>query len=90
MLETLFLHTTTIGARHWRVERAVLAREEEVVEWRGQRIRRKRVRLPDGPTRAKPEYDDVVAAARALGLAPRDVRARLEEEGREPRSNGEE
>lgn len=80
VLDTLFVHTSTIGARWWRVERAVLAREEEVVEWRGQRIRRKRVRLPDGTTRAKPEYDDVVAAARALGLPPLEVRTRLNEE----------
>ena len=80
VLDTLFVHTSTIGARWWRVERAVLAREEEVVEWRGQRIRRKRVRLPDGTTRAKPEYDDVVAAARALGLPPLEVRTRLDEE----------
>ncbi|HUG41040.1 MAG TPA: nickel pincer cofactor biosynthesis protein LarC [Longimicrobiales bacterium] len=79
VLETLFLHTSTIGARYWSVERAVLPREEEVVEWRGQRVRRKRVRLPDGTTRAKPEYDDVIAAARALGLPAREVRERLEE-----------
>lgn len=80
VLEALFLHTSTIGARHWRVERAVLEREEETVEWRGQRIRRKRVRLPDGTTRSKPEFDDVIAAARALGLAPREVRAGLDGE----------
>ncbi len=87
VLDTLFHHTTTIGARYWRAERAVLEREEEVVEWRGQRIRRKRVRLPDGSTRTKPEYDDVVAAARALGLPPRDVRARLEEDPEGPESS---
>ena len=79
VLNALFTGTSTIGARYWRVERAVLERTEEVVEWRGQRIRRKRVRLPDGSTRAKPEYEDVVAAARALGLAPHEVRARLDE-----------
>ncbi|HUE76570.1 MAG TPA: nickel pincer cofactor biosynthesis protein LarC [Longimicrobiales bacterium] len=87
VLDALFLHTSTIGARYWRIERAVLEREEEVVQWRGQRIRRKRVRLPDGSTRTKPEYDDVVAAARALGLAPREVRARLEEEADGPGSS---
>lgn len=78
VLDALFLHTSTIGARHWRVQRAVLEREEETVEWRGQRIRRKRVRLPDGTSRSKPEFDDVVAAARALGLPPQEVRARLD------------
>ena len=79
VLEALFAHTSTIGARHWRVERAVLERTEEVVEWRGQRIRQKRVRLPDGTTRSKPEYDDVVKAARALGLPPQTVRTGLDE-----------
>ncbi|MBW3552322.1 MAG: nickel pincer cofactor biosynthesis protein LarC [Gemmatimonadetes bacterium] len=84
VLDALFLHTTTIGARHWRVERAVLEREEETVEWRGQRIRRKRVWLPDGTSRSKPEFDDVIAAARALGLAPQEVRARLDGERTDP------
>ncbi|HSH46245.1 MAG TPA: LarC family nickel insertion protein, partial [Longimicrobiales bacterium] len=78
-LSSLFRGTSTIGARYWKVERAVLERESEVVEWRGQRIRRKRVRLPDGSTRAKPEYDDVVLAARALGLSAHEVRAGLED-----------
>ncbi len=79
VIEAVFRETRTIGVRHWPVERAVLARQEEVVEWRGQRVRRKRVRLPDGTTRAKPDYDDVVAAARALGLAPHEVRERLDD-----------
>lgn len=73
----LFLATTTIGLRRWRVERTVLARDNEVTEWRGQRIRWKRVHLPDGTTRAKPEYEDIAAAARALGLTPYQVRAGL-------------
>lgn len=90
VLEALFLQTSTIGARFWRVERAVLEREEEVVEWRGRRIRTKRVRLPDGSTRSKPEYEDVVAAARALGLAPGVVRARLDEARSDPAGSGQE
>lgn len=79
VLESLFAGTSTIGVRYWHVERAVLDRTEEVVEWRGQQIRRKRVRLPDGSTRAKPEYEDVVAAARILGVPPRVVRAELDD-----------
>jgi pyridinium-3,5-bisthiocarboxylic acid mononucleotide nickel chelatase len=77
--DALFIGTRTIGVRYWEVARTVLEREEEVVEWRGQRIRRKRVRLPDGSTRAKPEYDDVIAAARALGLAPHEVRRQMDD-----------
>lgn len=79
VLEALFTNTSTIGARYWPVNRTALPREMEVVEWRGQRIRRKRVRLPGGGERAKPEYDDVVAAARSLGLAPYQVRVALEQ-----------
>lgn len=80
VMEALFESSSTIGARYWPVERLALPRQEEVVEWRGQRIRRKRVRLPDGAERAKPEYDDVVVAARNLGLAPYQVRLALEGE----------
>jgi pyridinium-3,5-bisthiocarboxylic acid mononucleotide nickel chelatase len=77
--DAFFIGTRTIGVRYWEVDRTVLERDEDVVEWRGQQIRRKRVRLPDGRTRTKPEYEDVVAAARALGVAPHEVRAELED-----------
>lgn len=80
LLEEFFIGTRTIGIRYWEAARVVLDREEEIVEWRGQRIRRKRVHLPDGRSRAKPEYDDVAAAARALGLAPHEVRAKLDDD----------
>lgn len=78
VLEALYRNTSTIGARYWPVQRPALARSEETVEWRGQTIRRKRVRLPDGTERAKPEYEDVVRAANALGLGPFEVRLALE------------
>jgi pyridinium-3,5-bisthiocarboxylic acid mononucleotide nickel chelatase len=79
--DAFFIGTRTIGIRYWEVDRTVLDRAEEVVEWRGQRIRRKRIRLPDGRYRSKPEFEDVVAAARALGLAPHEVRAELDDGG---------
>lgn len=74
----LFRGTSTIGVRHWPVERTVLEREQETVEWRGVAIRMKRIRLPDGGTRVKPEFDDVAAAARSTGLTPLEVRAELD------------
>jgi hypothetical protein len=80
VVDALFLNTPTIGVRSWRVERPALERTEETTEWRGQRIRRKRVRLPDGTTRAKPEYEDVVAAARALGMSAIEARRRFDAE----------
>lgn len=81
VLATLFRETTTIGARYWPVTRPALARTDEVVEWRGQRVRRKRVRLPDGSERVKPEHDDVLKAARTLGLPAYEVRLALEDRG---------
>ncbi|MFP4624233.1 MAG: nickel pincer cofactor biosynthesis protein LarC [Gemmatimonadota bacterium] len=76
-----FRGTTSIGVRYWPVERVVLERSEELLEWRGQRIRVKRVVLPDGRERRKPEFDDVMAAARATGLTPQEVRAEMEAAG---------
>jgi uncharacterized protein (TIGR00299 family) protein len=78
VLEALFVNTSTLGVRYWPVRRPALQRREETVEWRGQRIRRKRVRLPGGGERAKPEYEDVVRAAKELGLTPLEVRSALE------------
>lgn len=63
-----FTCTSTIGVRRWPVERAALSRRSVERDWRGQRIRFKQVRLPDGTTREKPELDDIVAAATAIGV----------------------
>ncbi|HSJ13683.1 MAG TPA: nickel pincer cofactor biosynthesis protein LarC [Longimicrobiales bacterium] len=73
-------HTTTLGIRFWPLQRVLLDRNEQVLEWRGQRIRRKMVRFPDGTSRAKPEYEDVLRAARALGIPALEVRSALESE----------
>lgn len=81
VVEALFRGTTTIGVRHWPVERVTLERAEEVVEWRGHAIRTKVVRLPGGGFRRKPEFDDVAAAARATGLSPHEVRLELDAAG---------
>ncbi len=80
VIEALFDHSPTIGVRHWPVSRPALARAEETIVWRGQTIRRKRVILPGGGTRTKPEYEDVIQAARALGLPAWRVRLALGEE----------
>ena len=66
----MFAATTTIGLRRWTVRRTTLLRKEETVEWRGQRVRVKRSVLPGEGERAKPEYEDVVRAAAALGMHP--------------------
>jgi len=77
----LFSATSTIGVRRWPVQRTVLERTVHETQWRGQSIRWKTVRLPDGSTRSKPEYDDVAAAGRALGMTAFAVRTALEAEG---------
>jgi uncharacterized protein (TIGR00299 family) protein len=58
----------TIGVRHQLVQRTVLPRRAATVAVRGQAIALKVVTLPGGGERAKPEADDVRAAAAALGL----------------------
>jgi pyridinium-3,5-bisthiocarboxylic acid mononucleotide nickel chelatase len=76
--QTLFLTTPTIGARRWPVQRTVLPRRMEERTWRGQTIRWKVVELPDGSSRGKPEFADVVRAAQALGMTPWQLRAELD------------
>jgi pyridinium-3,5-bisthiocarboxylic acid mononucleotide nickel chelatase len=78
--QVLFRATSTIGLRRWPVQRSTLPRDSREVTWRGQRIRMKRVTLPDGSIREKPEYDDVAAAAAALGISPWEVRVALDGE----------
>jgi len=42
--------------------------------------------LPDGGERTKPEYEDVVRAAQALGMDPGELRRKLDQIGtNEPR-----
>jgi hypothetical protein len=74
---TLFLATSTIGLRRWPVQRTLLERDVCVREWRGHGIRWKRVRLPDGSFRDKPDYEDIARAAAALGMTPYEVRVLL-------------
>lgn len=85
VVEAAFRATTTAGVRYWPVTRRALTRSEDVIDWRGQRIRRKRIMLPGGTERVKPEYEDVARAAAALGLTPWEVRIAL---GDEPENDG--
>src|SRR5881409_968081 len=72
----LFRHSTTAGVRRWVAERATLPRHEVTVRLDGVAVR---VKVLDGAgIRVKPEYDDVLAAAQALGRAPLDVARAVE------------
>jgi uncharacterized protein (TIGR00299 family) protein len=69
----LFRHSTTAGVRRWMAERATLPRREVTVQLSPDvAVRVKVLEQPDG-IRVKPEYDDVLAAARALGRPPIEV-----------------
>src|SRR5438045_3007338 len=71
----LFRHSTTAGVRRWVAERATLARRQVTVQLTPEvAVRVKVLEQPDAEgVRVKPEYDDVLAAARALGRPPLEV-----------------
>jgi uncharacterized protein (TIGR00299 family) protein len=69
----LFRHSTTLGVRRWTAERATLPRHQVTVQLAPQvTVRVKVVEQPEG-FRVKPEYDDVLAAAHALGRPPLEI-----------------
>ncbi|MDB4907964.1 MAG: hypothetical protein JWO05_2748 [Gemmatimonadetes bacterium] len=73
-LETLLLQEgSSIGVRRTAVERRALDRRMATVEVLGHSIAVKVVTLPDGSTRAKPEFEDVQRASLATGHAARDI-----------------
>jgi len=72
----LFRHSTTAGVRRWIAERATLPRHQLTVRLDGVAVRVKV--LDGGGVRVKPEYDDVLAAAQALGRPPLEVARAVE------------
>jgi pyridinium-3,5-bisthiocarboxylic acid mononucleotide nickel chelatase len=72
----LFRHSTTAGVRRWVAERATVPRHQLTVQLDGVAVRVKV--LDGGNVRVKPEYDDVLAAAKALGRPPIDVARAVE------------
>jgi uncharacterized protein (DUF111 family) len=75
----LFRHSTTAGVRRWVAERASLPRHQVTVQLDGVAVRVKVLeQAGGGGVRVKPEYEDVLAAARALGKPPIDVARAVE------------
>lgn len=72
----LFRHSTTAGVRRWFAERATLPRHQLTVRLDGVDVRVKV--LEQGSVRVKPEYEDVLAAAKVLGRPPIDVARAVE------------
>ena len=71
----VFAETSTIGLRESTVGKHALDRTESVVSLEGQQIRVKTAWLDGAPVNTQPEWDDVQAAALALGRPAVDVLA---------------
>ena len=69
-------HTTAIGLREHAVAKHALPRTSSAVEVDGQPVRVKYALLDGRVVNAQPEFDDVAAAAHALGLPAKAVLAR--------------
>ncbi len=69
----IFRETSTIGVRESTLSKHALGRRETTIEIDGHPIRIKLASLDGSVVNAGPEYDDVVAAAAALGRPVRDV-----------------
>ena len=78
--EIVFRETTTLGVRSYAVTKTALARAERTVDVDGRAVRVKLGLLAGEVVNAVPEWDDVAAAAAALGrpakLVLRDAAAR--------------
>lgn len=70
-----FTDTTTIGLREQRVRKFALPRRVEHLEVDGHRLDTKVASLGDDVVNRSIEWDDVIAAAEALGLSPKQVLA---------------
>jgi hypothetical protein len=72
----IFAHTSTIGLRESTMDKHELARETRVVDVDGHAIRVKIARLDGRTVNSSVEYEDVTAAAAALGVPAKLVLAR--------------
>lgn len=73
--DVFFTETTTIGVRHQLVERTVLDRTVHKVDVNGEPVAIKQSTRNDDVLNRSVEWDDVVAAAQALGLSAKQVLA---------------
>jgi uncharacterized protein (TIGR00299 family) protein len=77
LLTVLLEETTTIGARHYRVRRRVLARQAVEIETSLGRVAAKRIIGIKGRERLVPEYESCRRLAREKGLPIREVYDRI-------------
>jgi hypothetical protein len=71
--DLLLVETTTIGVRRRDVLRRALARDVIRITILGHEVAAKRVTLPDGRKRTKPEFSDVQHVALATGRPLQDI-----------------
>jgi uncharacterized protein (DUF111 family) len=83
----VFTETSTIGVRTHRVAKRALPRSESAVDVDGQPIRVKTSTFDGEVVNTNPEYDDVVAAAQALGRPVKSVLAQAAAAAQTARKN---
>jgi uncharacterized protein (TIGR00299 family) protein len=71
--KVLLTDSTSIGVRRHSVQRRALPRRIESVAVLGRSVTIKVVELPDGGTRSKPEFEDVIAIARETGRPTAEI-----------------
>jgi uncharacterized protein (DUF111 family) len=76
----VFAETSTIGLRETVVGKHALDRETGSVDVDGQPVRIKRATLAGRTVNVSVEYDDVLAAADALGIPPKQALQRAQAE----------
>ena len=76
IIKEIFSNTTTIGIKHYAIQRTTLERTEEVVETEFGSIRKK-VSKGFGVEKGKFEYEDLVKIAKDQGLSLFEIKNRL-------------
>jgi pyridinium-3,5-bisthiocarboxylic acid mononucleotide nickel chelatase len=78
VLKAFLLHTTTIGARYYAIERSILARRFHTIVTRYGEVTVKEVITPDGNIRSKPEFRDLHEICRSRSIPMSELRAEVE------------